>query len=426
MTDEPKTVLPNPDAPTAPQERIEQSRRGDSPFSSPGNLSDVDTAAAAIVDGVYFELDPEVYHAVPRLSCSGIQKMCVSPATFWRRSWLDPDRPERDDDDTIWQVIGRAYHCARLEPHLFESQYVRDLDKADAPEGTLFTGNDMKPVLEEMGLKVSGKVEEQAERLAEAGFDETLLWPLIKREWEEARAGRTPLPAKHYDQMLTDHERITNNPQIAALLTGGEAEVSIFWTDRHGIQMKARIDYLSPEFVSDLKTFDNSRGKNVNQALTDALRYNRYYQQPAVYREAIEAVRSRAVEIIGQHTDAQRNLIATIRANRRELPFWFVFLEKGGVPNMLAREFPYYSVPYTTIFNEQITDDEARKELMREATKQRTQLFRLAEMEVINAKKLFVLYSQVYRPGEPWFPIDAVGRFSDDDFSPHWLEQANW
>ena len=377
---------------------------------------------ASIQDGIYFGLPADVYHAVPRLSSSGIQRLCVSPATFWRGSWLDPERPEFDEEETIWQLLGRAYHTARLEPHLFESTYVRELDKADAPKGTLFTGNEMGAKLEEFGLKKSGSVAEQAERLADAGFPANKLWPLIKQAWEEERAGRTALPAKHYDQMITDRDRISANPQIAPLLTGGEAEVSIFWTDEHGIQMKARVDYLTRDWWVDFKTFDNSRGKNLNQALVDAVRYNRYYIQAPVYRDAIEAVRTGNLPIIEAQTDDQRALVAALAIKPGELRCWYVFQEKGGIPNLLAREFPFYSVPWTTIFNEQITDDEGRKAAVREATKRRTNLFIKGAGEVLEAKKLFVLYGEVYQPGEPWFPIDAIGQFSDDDFHPYWLE----
>lgn len=378
---------------------------------------------AAIADGVYFDLPADVYHAVPRLSSSGIQKVDVSPATFWRGSWLDPDRPDEDEDETIWQVLGRAYHTARLEPHLFNQLYVRELDKADALPGTLFTGTDMAAKLEDFGLKKTGKVEEQAERLADAGFPANLLWPLVKRDWEDARGARTPIPAKHYDQMVTDGERISQNSQIGRLLTGGEAEVSVFWTDEHGIQMKARIDYLTREWWADFKTFDNSRGKNLGQALADAVRYNRYYIQAAVYRDAVEAIRLGGLEVREATTEDQRALVAALRIRPGELRCWYIFQEKNGIPNLLAREFPFYAVPWTTIFNEQITDDEGRRKAVREATKQRTDIFTKGAGAVLRAKKLFVLYSEVYPAGTPWFPLDAVGTFSDDDFAPYWLTE---
>lgn len=377
----------------------------------------------SITDGIYFGLPADVYHAVPRLSSSGIQKLCVSPATFWRGSWLDPERPEFDEEETIWQLLGRAYHTARLEPHLFEATYARDLEKSEAPKGTLFTGDDMKKKLEEFGLAKTGKVEELAERLADAGFPSSQLWPLIKREWEDQRNGRTALPAKHYDQMITDRDRISLNGQIAPLLTGGEAEVSIFWTDEHGLKMKARVDYLTRDWWADFKTFDNSRGKNLNQALVDAVRFNRYYIQAPVYREAIEAIRLGKLQIVEAQTDDQRALVASLAIKPGELRCWYIFQEKGGVPNLLAREFPFYAVPYTTIFQaEAFAKDEERKAAVLEGAKHRTNLFVKGAGEVLQAKKMFVLYSEVYRPGEPWFPIEAIGAFSDEDFHPYWLE----
>lgn len=379
-----------------------------------------DERVAGIVDGIYFGLPADVYHAVPRLSSSGIQKLCVSPATFWRNSWLDPDRPELDEDQTIWQLLGRAYHTARLEPHLFESTYCRELDKAEAPKGTLMTATDMGKKLEEYGLKKTGSVLEQAERLADSGFPSSQLWPLIKAAWEDDRGSRIALPAKHYDQMLTDRDRISANSQIAPLLSGGEAEVSIFWTDQHGLPMKARIDYLTRDWWDDFKTFDNSRGKHLNQALSDAVRYNRYYIQAPIYREAVEQVRTGNLPIIEADTDDQRALIAALQIKPDELRCWYIFQEKGGIPNLLAREFPFYSVPYTTILNEAGATEEA-KAVVRDATRTRTDLFRKGEGEVLQCKKLFVLYSEVYQPGEPWFPLDAVGQFHDEDFHPYWL-----
>lgn len=378
----------------------------------------------AITDGIYFGLPADVYHAVPRLSSSGIQKMCVSPATFWRGSWFDPDRPEPDAEEKSWQILGRAYHTARLEPHLFESLYVRKLDKADALPGTLFTGTEMGAKLAEMGAAKSGSVAEQADRLADIGFPSNLIWQLVQRDWEEARNGRTGLEGKHYDQMITDRDRISQNSEIAPLLTGGEAEVSIFWTDRHVVKMKCRVDYLVRDWWVDFKTFDNSRGKNLNQALVDAVRYNRYYIQAPVYREGIEAIRVEGLQIVEAQTDDQRALIAHIQMKPAELRCWYVFQEKGGVPNLIAREFPFYDVPISTVFNAPLSKTPEHQQRVVDATKHRTLIFHKGEAEALQAKKNFVLYSTVYKPGEPWFPLSgAVGTFQDSDFSDYWLNE---
>lgn len=379
---------------------------------------------AGIVDGVYFGLPADVYHAVERLSSSGTQKLDVSPADFWKGSWFDPERPEPDEDMTIAQTLGRAYHTARLEPHLFEGLYVRELVKEEMPKGSLITGPQLDKALDKLGLKKTGTVLEKAERLADDGYPESMLWHVQLERWRAERGERTALPARHYDQMITDRDRIGKNTQIGPLLNGGEAEVSVFWTDEHGVKMKARLDYLHREWWVDFKTFDNPRGRDVDQCLADAVRYNRLYMQAVVYREAVEAIRLGGLEVVEAQTDDQRSLVAALRIRPTELAMWFVFQQKGGVPNLLAYEFPFYIVPFSTIWNEQITDDEQRRAAVREMTSRRSQIHMKGHHDVLKAKKLFVLYSQVYDRGEPWFPIEAIRKFTDEDFHPYWLEGA--
>lgn len=376
----------------------------------------------AIVDGIYFDLPADIYHEVPRLSASGIKKLCVSPATFWRGSWLDPERPTLEENETDAKILGRAYHMARLEPHLFHDTFVRELDKAEMPKGSLLTGVEMSAKLEDIGLKKSGTNEEKAERLLDHGFPAAKIWFVQQQIWEAERRARTPIPAKYFDQMETDMKRIAGNGDIARLLSGGCAEVSIFWTDRHGIKMKARLDYLHLDHWADLKTFANPNGKRLQKALADALQYNRYDVQAVVYRDAVEAVRVGGLQIIGDATDQQRQLVAQLQVKPHELACQYIFQEKGGVPNLLAREFPFYAVPYSTLFNEPFSKSEEHAERVREMTRHRTRLFVRAEREMIEAKKAFVLHSQVYQPGEPWFPLDATGEFTDDEFHPYWLE----
>lgn len=380
-------------------------------------------AASAIVDGVYFDLPPEVYHAVQRLSASGLQRLCVSPATFWRGSWLDPDAPELDEEQTKAQQLGKAYHVARLEPHRFHETYCRLPDKEDYGKGLITSDAGIKAALKELGEPQSQGTEtivDRANRLLEAGH-EGPVWAVIMDAFELERAGRIPIPAKYFDQIEQDMERIRGSGEIAELLTGGEAEVSIFWTDQHGLKCKCRIDYLTPEWWDDFKTFDNSRGKMLEQALADAMRYNRYHVQASHYRDGVEAVRSGGVDIVGEASDEQRRLIAAIRIKPDELSCWYVFQEKGGVPNLLAREFPFYDVPLQTRLNNAgaTAEQQATAEA---ATRTRSGLFVRAQTDVEHAKRLFVLYSQAYDPGTPWFPLNARARFSDLDFNTYWLE----
>jgi hypothetical protein len=396
----------------------------DVPVDREAAAAAIKAQAAAIVDGVYFNLPADIYHAVERISTSFLQKAAVSPGTAWKGSWLDPDKPELDEEATKAQVLGKAYHTARLEPELFPALYCRALDKAEMPKGTVFTGTDMGKALGDLNetkSKAGESVLDQAIRLRAAGFEGTI-WQLELDAWEKERAGRVAIPAELFDDIVRDMERIKATGSILAKLTDGAAEVSIFWTDKHGIQMKARIDYLRPDLWVDFKTFANPQGKVLAQALADSFRYNRYHMQSVIYRDAVEHVRTKGLQIIGEAADSERKLIAEIQMRPGELACWYIFQEKGGVPNLLAREVEFFEIPQSTQANHAITDDAARIAEVERVARRRTGLHIRADQDVEHAKSQFMLYSQVYQPGEPWRPIDPEGTFGDIDFSRYWLE----
>jgi hypothetical protein len=387
----------------------------------------IEERAAAIVDGVYFDLPAEVYHAVARLSASGIQKLLVSAGTFWRGSWLDPNRPEPDEDMTKAQTLGRAYHTARLEPEKFAGLYVRALEKAEAPKGTLFTGEAMAAELKALGVKSSGSVDEQADRLlaayAEADDPDAYkpIWRLMLREWEGERGDRTPLPGKYFDDIASDMERIHSMRDVAQLLEGGAAEVSVFWTDENGVQLKARLDYLQATTWADLKTFDNTRGKELEQAIADAFQFNRSHVQAALYKDAVDAIRSGKVVVI-EGSAAQRELIDALILAQSDPQCWYIYVEKNGVPNVLAKEVQFHEVPVSTRLNDAGASAEGIKR-MHDLTRQPAAFYTKARREIKKAKRRFKAYSDVYQPGEEWRPFKPLGSFTDASFRPNWIDE---
>lgn len=375
-----------------------------------------------MIDGIYFNLPEGQYHAERRLSSSGIQKLLISPATFWQGSWFNPEQPDQDEEITKEQILGRAYHVALLEPDRFNQLYAPQLEKADAGEG-VFNGTEIGERLAELGeakKKAGESVMEQALRLRAAGYDK-FIWPLMRAEWKGGLAGRIPLPRKSWNNILIDMGRIRQSPIISDLLSGGAAEISVFWHDKHGLPLKARFDYLRPTDFSDLKTFDNGRGKMLDQALADAFRFNRYYIQAALYWEASEIIRSGVLDIIGEASNDERELISQISARPAALDAYFIFQEKGGIPNLLARKIRLFDVPTSTMINEAGASDGAIARV-REATKRPTALMLKAQFEIAKAKRDFVNYQEVYPAGEAWLPLQPLGELSDEDFSPHWLE----
>jgi hypothetical protein len=376
-------------------------------------------------DGIYFGLDEKVYHAIPRLSMSGIQNIMVSPADFWARSWMNPNREADAGKETNAQILGRAYHTARFEPMKFDATYCRDLDQSDMPPGTLFTDSEISAALEALGepkTKKSEKVLDKAMRLIDAGYDGTV-WHYERAMFEAGLGDMIPIKADIYDQLRIDIDTIHNNPEVAAFLTGGEPEVSLLYTDEAtGVKMKSRVDFLRPRGMTDFKTFDNTQGKHVQNAIMSAIKYNRYYIQAFGYWSAVELIRAGGLGIVGDATEAQIELVNRIRLRTAPMDCWYVFQQKSGVPNVFAVEFPAYAAHESVDMNASgLTEDEAEaaRYRMAAATFIRTKAVR----EIRNAIEVFVKYSEIYEPGQPWYPVKPIMDAGDQAYGSFWLEE---
>lgn len=375
-------------------------------------------------DGIYFDLPEAEYHALPRLSSSGIQKMLVSPATFWADSWMNPDKEEETDDEPVFRRVGRAYHCARFEPEDLDKRFVRELVKDDMPEHALTTDTEIKAALKELGeaqTKAGESVLDRAKRLAAIENAPAVpIWHVELEAWQETVNGREVIPPKYWREIERDVSRIHKNPEIAEHLTDGQAEVSILWTDETtGVQMKARLDYLKRKSYTDFKTFDNSRGVHLEQAITNAFRYNRYYVQAAVYWQAVELIRRKFVTIQGKATGAQKSLVNEITQNPVPMAAWYVFQEKRGIPNLLAREFMVFNLHPATAYA--APDEEAKEEALQKYGTH-TLIYRKAQAEITWAQKTLKTMLEIYGPDQPWYPTNALGRIEDDNFNLNWLE----
>lgn len=378
-----------------------------------------------LLDGIYFDLDDEKYHALERMSASGICKMLVSPPTFWANSWLNPNREEQDKD-TPAQILGRAYHVARLEPHLLDEQFVCEIDPDDY-EGILTTSTQIQEKLASIGepkSKKGEKVLDKAKRLKEAGYDGPIL-NLLLDEWELNRAGRVGIAPKYWKKLQIDVELFRSRPEIVKHFTGGFSEVSVLWTDeRTGVKMKCRYDYLKADSYTDFKTFHNSMCKNLEQCIADTFRYNRYYIQAYLYWRVAELIRSGKIHVMGDvtPTDEQRALIEKIRTCGEPIKCWYVFQEKNAVPNLLAREVHILTPPHYSHQANSIGVSHEKSQKVAESTRRLSSLGLLAEAEVNSSISLFAFYQESYKRGEPWGSLKPTGVLDDDCFSPYWLE----
>lgn len=375
-----------------------------------------------LADGIYFDIEEKDYHAIARLSSSGMQSILVSPGTFWADSWMNPGKEDRDND-TDARILGRAYHAARFEPEEFEKKFCRDLAMEDIPD-VLTNDTMIKEQLEKIGqpkTKAGENVLDRAERLKAMGYGGPI-WHLERAKFEESLDGRTPIKGKYYDQILQDMGRIKCNPEIAEHFEGGCAEVTVLYTDPDsGIAMKCRLDYLKPKSFTDLKTFENTQRKNLDQCITDAFRYNRYYIQAASYWQVTELIRTGQVIVApGRATAKQAALIEAIRAQPHPLRCWYVFQEKKGVPNLLAYEFRIFQTHPSARANE-IGASEEGVERARAGMTDHTMIYRKAAAEIQLAQIAYLNCKEAFGDDE-WFVLNPVREISDDSFSLYWLE----
>jgi len=147
-------------------------------------------------------------------------------------------------DDTAALALGRALHCAVLEPARFQAEY------------RMKTAN---------GATKEGKAEAAA--AAESGIE------LMTRANWAAVTGMA--------------DAVRSHPAGAALLAEGNAEVSLLWTDHEtGLRCKARVDWLAPGFVVDLKTTEDSSPNSFARSIANY----RYHVQQAHYRDGLDAL----------------------------------------------------------------------------------------------------------------------------------------
>jgi hypothetical protein len=156
-------------------------------------------ARADLPMGLVYDLASDDYHALDALGSSGIKKLARSPRHFFAQS-LDPERPISEPSPAM--KAGTLAHCAILEP-------------ASTKEGKAWA------------LTVPQGVE------------------LVTLE--QMRAA------------MCQAASIRMLPEIAALLSKGQPEVSAFWTDdATGEHCKCRPDWVSPTgegvILVDVKT----------------------------------------------------------------------------------------------------------------------------------------------------------------------------
>lgn len=232
--------------------------------------------------GVYDDLSNDEYHSGPGISKSGLDIVHRSPAHF--KAAKDARAKGVERRSTAAQVIGTAFHCLLLEPHLFADLYAAPFQPDPL---ALDTTDDIREALKAYGLKTSGAKAEITERLREVA-PETVFLSDLRAAYEAENEGKTILPADDVARLVDMTNAVMAHDAARKLLSAkGKAEQSIYWTDPEtGLLCRIRPDWLREDLiVVDVKTTDDASPEGFARSV---VKY-RYYVQDALYRDGVEA-----------------------------------------------------------------------------------------------------------------------------------------
>ena len=229
------------------------------------------------------------YEAIPALSHSGMKDLAVSPFRFWHL-WLNPNRPVRKE--TPETRLGTAVHCALLQPAEFSRLYACEYtpeDFDDPVDKCLVTMDDIRQWLKDKGLPSSGRTKHDLVTRALAADFTVPIFDVLKDQHE---AGRIILKKDEMARVESAAAALRNESSLQPYLENGGPEVPLTVTcPQTGVQLKARIDWITPVAMLDIKTFTQQRGKSIDQCVADAIWYERYFRQAWLY-SYIEAIHS--------------------------------------------------------------------------------------------------------------------------------------
>lgn len=182
----------------------------------------------------------DLYHAGPGLSSTGIKELLKSPAHY--QAYL-----QEEQSDSAALRWGRLVHARILEPELFPSMVA------------------VRPVAD-------GRTTEGKARLA---------------AFAEVAKGREVVTQDELAAIARIAEVVARNKLAASLFKGGEAEISVYWTDEStGVLCKARADYLKGPAIFDLKTCYSAKEDEFRKAV---LNYG-YHVSAAFYLDGFKTV----------------------------------------------------------------------------------------------------------------------------------------
>lgn len=232
------------------------------------------------------------YLATMALSNSGMKDLAVSPLRYWHLN-INPNRSARDE--TPEQQFGTALHCLVLEGEsAFASRYACAPEESDYPD-CLVTMEDLRGWLKARNIAPKGTRKDQLIQQVKSVSPSVPIWDVIQDECDAANTGKRVGCKAEFDRLRGAADALLAEPKLREILRNGEPEVSLFGNDpTTGIPLKARLDWISDDYILDLKSFFQKRGKSIDQSVADAIYYEGYFRQAYFYATMHQQITGRS------------------------------------------------------------------------------------------------------------------------------------
>jgi hypothetical protein len=240
------------------------------------------------------DLSNAQYHAAAGVSKSQLDQIAISGLAYWD-SYENPEREPQEFKHCF--AVGDGTHKLVLEPGTFEQTYAVGFDKSAHPDA-LDTVADLTAELKKRNMMISGTKPILAARLVEeTDFPASRIMLMLEKHHNTTIAGRTPIPAQSYKNMLGMLKAVTNHHTAGGLIEGARVEESHFVTvslrdalgpyydeNKHGdgvVLLKIRPDIITANgrVMPDLKTTDDVSQVGFGRTIAQ----RRYHVQGAFY-----------------------------------------------------------------------------------------------------------------------------------------------
>ena len=154
----------------------------------------------------------------------------------------------------------------------------------------MVTCDDIRRFIKEAGATPKGARKDDLIQQAKAIYPGVPIFDEIR---ESVAAGKIVIAREDWERVAGAAEVLRCEPTVKGILASGRAEVALRATDPDtAVPLKGKLDWLdikgSRATIADLKTFSNSRGKSVDQAIADSIFYEGYYRQAYLYTRLLE------------------------------------------------------------------------------------------------------------------------------------------